>query len=507
MFAGDLFTAGGGDGAPSHAPSVSLGLRVRRTQPMRARGRERGPLSATAPVLPPLQPILRSTRRELKDVIVCALSLSVCVCVCACVDDCAHESAPTKAPPSHMADHVLAENARSVAHRELPPPPEGLPPNAASLVLFYQYVEPPWTDAEHKDALKQVIAICEQHSIKGRGRCAREGLNCTLTGTAASLRAFCNGLRSWRPALFNHTDFKITDGVEPQYAFKALTIQKKDELVAYGLPSDVAPVLKTSRARHVEADEYHKLMEEKDTVIVDVRNFYETSIGRFNPPEGGAKLIDPQLRNSHEFPKWLNAPETKAQLHGKKVLMYCTGGIRCERASALLDALTAIPSESGLETKDVVMVRGGIERYMKTFPAGGYWKGKNYLFDRRQEQVPEAKSIAALAADCDSCCSACHEPCASYRGQYTCAGRLPTSVCKAGICKVPVIVCASCHQVQGLNTCPSHSQLAPPLSFTAGRPRPRASAVPAVRARIRASDREARPLQATGNRQASARIA
>ena len=66
--------------------------------------------------------------------------------------------------------------------------------------------------------------------------------------------------------------------------------------------------------------------------------------------------------------------------------MYCTGGIRCERASALLDTM-ARTSAGAFNPKDVVMVRGGIERYMKTFPEGGFWKGKNYLFDRRLEQV------------------------------------------------------------------------------------------------------------------------
>ena len=141
-----------------------------------------------------------------------------------------------------------------------------------------------------------------------------------------------------------------------------------------------------------------------------------------------------------EFPKWLNAPETQAKLHGKQVLMYCTGGIRCERASALLDAL-ARTSDGSFEVKDTVMVRGGIERYMKTFPEGGYWKGKNYLFDRRLEQVPEAKSETALAADVESYCCVCRELCGYYRGQYTCAGWLDPTRSRCG---VPVIVCQSC---------------------------------------------------------------
>ena len=60
-------------------------------------------------------------------------------------------------------------------------------------------------------------------------------------------------------------------------------------------------------------------MKEENTVIIDVRNHYESSIGHFQPPEGGAELIDPCLRNSHEFPKWLNQPEIQAKLNGKKV--------------------------------------------------------------------------------------------------------------------------------------------------------------------------------------------
>lgn len=68
-----------------------------------------------------------------------------------------------------------------------------------------------------------------------------------------------------------------------------------------------------------------------------------------------------------------------------QVMMYCTGGIRCERASALLDHMEKATGE--LNTQGIYMVRGGIERYLKTFPEGGYWSGKNYLFDRRFEQV------------------------------------------------------------------------------------------------------------------------
>jgi len=138
--------------------------------------------------------------------------------------------------------------------------------------------------------------------------------------------------------------------------------------------SDKAPSLKKFAGEHLEADEYHKAMQDPEAVIIDVRNKYESDIGNFQPPENGAKLIDPKMRNSIEFPKWLNSEETQKQLTGKKVLMYCTGGIRCERATALLNQMSAVKEE--LKPKGVYHCRGGIERYIKTYPSGGFWKGK-----------------------------------------------------------------------------------------------------------------------------------
>lgn len=105
------------------------------------------------------------------------------------------------------------DQARSVARKPLPPVPEGLPAQSATLVLFYQYVEPSWTPVEHRKALAQIISIAKKNDVTGRGRCAPEGLNCTLSGTPEGVRAFCMGLRAWNP-IFEETDFKLTDGIE-----------------------------------------------------------------------------------------------------------------------------------------------------------------------------------------------------------------------------------------------------------------------------------------------------
>jgi predicted sulfurtransferase len=114
------------------------------------------------------------------------------------------------------------------------------------------------------------------------------------------------------------------------------------------------------------------------------------------------------LLTFENFWQWLNMPETREKLKGKKVMMYCTGGIRCERASALLDQMEKTSQD--IETQGIFMVRGGIERYLKTYPTGGHWKGFNYLFDRRFEQQPELKTQDDLAKEIESWCCLCNKP-------------------------------------------------------------------------------------------------
>uniref|UniRef100_A0A6U9YBI8 Rhodanese domain-containing protein n=1 Tax=Pseudo-nitzschia australis TaxID=44445 RepID=A0A6U9YBI8_9STRA len=350
------------------------------------------------------------------------------------------EAAETLKGLGLSASTVDVSASKSNANRPLPAPPEGLPADSCTICLFYQYKEPAWMSKEHKAALNKVTEFAKAHNVTGRGRCAPEGLNCTLTASANDIRAFCYALRDWDPA-FNETDFKLEDGIENKHRFRTFTLRKVDELVGYALDGIKAPSLNRHAGEHLEATEYHKHMEQKDTVIIDVRNAYESDIGHFQPPEGGAELLDPKMRTSQDFPKWLNAPATKEKLKNKTVMMYCTGGIRCERATALLNQIT--DAEPDFKTKGVVMVRGGIERYLKTFKEGGYWKGKNYLFDKRMEQGPPEKSQDALNEDIESNCCLCNQPHAQYRGQHKCARIIPSS----GLpCAVPVIVCNECQK-------------------------------------------------------------
>ena len=218
--------------------------------------------------------------------------------------------------------------------------------------------------------------------IGGRIRYAQEGLNCTVSGTSDNIRTFASKLSASAPSGFGtefaQADYKFIDDLPHDRCFKDLRLIPVKELVFYGVGENSAPL--AMGGVHLRPKEYHAKMQEKDTVIVDVRNSYEAEIGRFVGQEelGGATYIDPKMRKSTDFKFWLDKPETQEQLKGKQVLLYCTGGVRCERASALVN------SKIGSDIKGVYQLHGGVEKYMQEFPKGGYWKGLNYVFDKRE---------------------------------------------------------------------------------------------------------------------------
>ena len=213
-----------------------------------------------------------------------------------------------------------------------------------TLLLFYQYVEPPWDESQFRNAYEYATNEAAGRCITGRMRIAREGMNCTLTGSPGDVRGWCGAMRSFdggrsgaidaasgtagRRTEFADTEFKLTDGLPPGQRFPKLHAFEVVELVHYGLAGSRAPDLSAYGGTHLEPEEYHVKMCEPDTVIIDVRNHYEANIGRFDPPVGGATMIDPMMRKSTEFPLWLDKKETKEMLRGKQVLMYCTGGVR-----------------------------------------------------------------------------------------------------------------------------------------------------------------------------------
>ncbi|OEU19500.1 hypothetical protein FRACYDRAFT_260018 [Fragilariopsis cylindrus CCMP1102] len=349
-----------------------------------------------------------------------------------------------------------------------------------TLLLFYQYIEPEWDETTYEQILYSLEKIGKSLQLTGRMRCAKEGLNCTLTGPHSSIIEYCNSLQQLRPNDFIHTEFKLTTNLPIGQKFKELKVLKVVEIVKYGLEKSKMPSLTNPKYAgvHLEPKQYHEKITENNTVIIDVRNHYEASIGRFVIPENenttdltnnGPKWIDPKMRKSTEFPAWLDKESTQRQLKGKQVLMYCTGGIRCERASALLKyKMDTDATTKNLDIKGVFQLQGGIDKYFKEYPNGGYWKGKNYVFDKRFSHAPpkldamernnnqnntnmdndnddddndekkpsattETTTQVQVAQEAMGKCESCSKSWDMYRGKRRC----PT-------CGVPSLICRDC---------------------------------------------------------------
>jgi predicted sulfurtransferase len=239
------------------------------------------------------------------------------------------------------------------------------PAATTSLLLFYAYVRPPWQPRERARAVEFTHEVLSRAGCGGRLRVALEGFNGTLTGPPEGIRAFCDELRAYDPRNFGAVDFKVVDGMPANKAFRGLKVFPVEELVTYGLAgaADSAAPLELG-GQHVKPDRWNELAARPGAVIIDVRNANETAIGAFVPPPGGATVLDPRMRKSTEFPRWID--EHADELRGREVMMYCTAGIRCERASALL-------ASKGL-AREIVQLDGGIHRYLDAFPKdGGIW--------------------------------------------------------------------------------------------------------------------------------------
>ncbi len=336
----------------------------------------------------------------------------------------------------------------------------------SSLVLFYQYTEKQkkWSPTQVKILMTYLSIVAKKRNLGGRIRVAQEGVNATLSavdmptknGATAmeTLRYVAQDLRNFDP-VFNNTDFKFMDDLSPDRHFKELKIIPVQELVFYGIREEDAAC--QEGGVHLDAVEYHEMLKEDNTVVIDVRNHYEAVIGRFDGQEknnksndkekgrsSGAEYIDPMMRKSTDFTQWLAKEETKEKLKDKKVLMYCTGGIRCERASAYLK------KEMGNEVEGVFQLQGGIERYLKAFPDGGFWRGKNFVFDKRE-------AVSAGNIDGDGGVIKKEKGKKKGKGKQDADEDLPAKCCvcetkwdryvgkkKCYTCGVPVLMCDKC---------------------------------------------------------------
>ena len=278
-----------------------------------------------------------------------------------------------------------------------------------TVVLYYKYVRVDDIEQLRRDQL----ALATQLGLRGRVLLGNEGVNGTLSGPASQVNSYMRAMDSH--PLFGGIDWKLSsagDGeLSSERPFGDLLVKVVKELVSTGGAVALEDVAKYG-GKHLAPAEFHAALADPNAVVLDVRNTFESTIGRF----AGAERVP--MTSFSEYAAWAESrlPQLRA---APKVLMYCTGGIRCEKASALL-------RKRGVD--NVCQLDGGIHRYLEAFPDdGGRFKGKNFVFDRRMSQcAPGQQQQLGRCLEC----SAPHD---TYSPRQICC-----------VCKELVLVCSQC---------------------------------------------------------------
>lgn len=208
-----------------------------------------------------------------------------------------------------------------------------------------------------RDALYQHLVL---NKVKGTLLLAEEGINGTICGTREGIDA----VRQWLDAdgRFGGLSYKESFADEP--AFYRTKVKLKTEIVTMGVPG-VNP--QHIVGTYVKGDDWNRLIEDPDTILIDTRNDYEVAIGTFK------NAVNPNTTSFREFPQW--AADNLDKTKHKKVAMFCTGGIRCEKSTAYL-------KEQGFD--EVYHLDGGILKYLEEMPEdNSLWQGECFVFDQR----------------------------------------------------------------------------------------------------------------------------
>lgn len=207
-----------------------------------------------------------------------------------------------------------------------------------------------------------LLAACEALGIKGTLLLAREGINGTIAGTDNALASVLGHIR----ALPGCGGLDVKYSSAPEMPFHRMKVRLKREIVTMGQP-DIDPTL--SAGHYVDPHDWNALITDPDTVLIDTRNDYEVAVGTF------AGAVDPQTPSFRDFPAWFREHRDELLEGKKRVAMFCTGGIRCEKSTALLRA-------EGVE--EVYHLKGGILKYLEHMREDeSLWQGECFVFDER----------------------------------------------------------------------------------------------------------------------------
>lgn len=229
---------------------------------------------------------------------------------------------------------------------------------AFRVLLFYKYINienPIEFSEEH-------LAFAKSIGLKGRVLVGKEGINGTVSGTVEQTQQYKDYVHS----LPGFEDLWFKEDEAEDYAHKKMFVRPREEIVALNLTEDINPLEITGK--YLEPTEFRDAILDEETIVLDTRNDYEYDLGHFK----GA--IRPEIRNFRELPQWVI--DNKEKFMDKKVVVYCTGGIRCEKFSGWM-------VREGIG-KEVGQLHGGIDTYGKDPEVqGDLWEGQMYVFDER----------------------------------------------------------------------------------------------------------------------------
>ena len=244
---------------------------------------------------------------------------------------------------------------------------------------------------------------CDKKLIKGTILLAKEGINGTISGVESDILEFHKFIKSEPIFSDNFKALEYKSSWSRDNPFYRMKVRLKKEIVALGLP-EISPSKKVGT--YVKPEDWNNLINDPDIILIDTRNNYEFDIGSFK------NALNPKTLSFREFPKYIT--ENHKSNKNKKIAMFCTGGIRCEKASSYM-------LEKGFE--EVYHLQGGILKYLETIPKDkSLWKGECFVFDQRvavTHQLKEGKYGQ---------CFACRHPLSEEEmknDKYTCGISCP----------------------------------------------------------------------------------
>ena len=228
------------------------------------------------------------------------------------------------------------------------------------VVAFYKFFEVS-NLLYFQTLLNSILSTTE---IKGTILVANEGVNGTISGNKNEISKALESI--WK--IENFIDLKPKFSLAPKNPFFRMKIKLKKEIVTLGI-KDVSP--NNVVGKYIEPEKWNELISDENLLLIDTRNDYEVSIGTFE------NALNPNIKNFREFPKWVseNLVKKDPEIKNKKIAMFCTGGIRCEKSTSYLKSMGF---------KDVCHLEGGILKYLEKIPEkNSKWNGSCFVFDYR----------------------------------------------------------------------------------------------------------------------------